>query len=214
MAPFLMAAMAAGSLRKILRGTGFAIDAVGADDRGIDGGAFYDAAFGGQVAVRETDGRGEAAVSSFVGGHDDVVGVDAVAGFEGGAEFGAAFGGFPLIEKLAQGDAADGLRFGFEEAGTAEMEHGFGDASGQEDLNGRMVAGAVGEGVDDAGDLPVDASPIGGGGTLQSSGVGDGGQVQDQVRGASESGVGDHGVVEGFFGQDVFHRDGRSIPFA
>ena len=66
----------------------------------------------------------------------------------------------PPVEGGVEGFAGDGFGRGVEEAGAAEVEHDFGCASGEEDLHGGVVSGAVGERVDDARDLAVDAGPV------------------------------------------------------
>ena len=72
--------------------------------------------------------------------HDHVVWIDAVARLKPGAKRGAAIGRLPVVELLAERDAAHRQHAGVEEAGAAKVQHHFGYATGQEDLNRRMVA--------------------------------------------------------------------------
>ena len=59
-------------------GAGVAIDAVFANDGGVDGGALDDGTLGREIADGEANGRGESALAGTIGGHDHVVGIDAV----------------------------------------------------------------------------------------------------------------------------------------
>ncbi len=87
------------------------------------------------------------------------------------------------------------------------MEHHFRDAAGEEDADGGVADGAVGQGVDEAGDLAVDVDPVLDGGAAQAGGVGDGGDVEEEVGGAAEGGMDDHGVVDGIGGEDLLEGD-------
>src|SRR5262249_32831964 len=55
---------------------GLAVDAVGVDDRWIDGGALDDRAFRGQIAARKRDRARQAALAGALRTHDNVIGVD------------------------------------------------------------------------------------------------------------------------------------------
>ena len=57
----------------------------------------------------------------------------------------------PPVEAGVEGFAGDGFYCGIEESGAAQVEHDFGESSGEEDLDGGEVARAVGERVDQAG---------------------------------------------------------------
>ncbi len=77
------------------------------------------------------------------------------------------------------------------------MQHHLGHAAGQEDAHGGMADGAVGQHIDQARHGAVDAAPVFHGGARQAGGMGDGGDVQQQVGAAAKGGVDDHGVVQG-----------------
>ena len=100
--------------------------------------------------------------------------------------------------------AGDGEAVFVEQAQLAQVEHDFGDATGEEDLDSGMTDGAVGERIDEARDFAVGAMPVVSRGTAQARGVGDGGDVQEEVGRAAEGGVDDHGVLHGFIGEDVW----------
>ena len=133
---------------------------------------------GCEVSARECDGAGEAFGFGAVGGHDDVVGVDAVDVSEVVAHVLTAFGVFPPVEIVVEGLAGGGEDGGVEEPEVAEVEHDFGDSAGGVELRGWVSDGAVGEDVDDAGDIVVDASPVVDVHAVASGRVGDGGSVQ------------------------------------
>ena len=97
----------------------------------------------------------------------------------------------------------DGFDFGVEQAGSSQVEHHFGEPSCEEDLDCSEIARAVGQGIDQARNFAVHVRPVRGDRAFQSGGVGDGGQVEQQIGGASECGVGDHGVFERGLGEDV-----------
>ena len=186
-----------------LGGTEVAVDAVGIDEGRVDGGALDDGAFGREIADGEADGGGEAAGAGAVGGHDDVVGIDAVLLEEILAEGVAARAVLPPVEGGVEGFAGDGLGGGVEQAGAAQVQHDLGHAAGEEDLHGGVVAGAVGQRVDEARDLAVDVCPVFGGWAVEPGGVGDGGDVEQEIGRAAEGRVDDHGVADGGVGEDV-----------
>ena len=171
-------------------------NAVGIEERGVDGGALHECAFGGEVAAEERNGAGHADGAGGGRREDHAVGIDAVELAEFFAETGAALGFFPPREIFAEGLAGDGEGVEFEQAEVAQVEHQLGDAAGEEDLHGGEVRRAVGEDVDEAGDEGVDARPVVDGGAAQAGGVGDGGDVDDEVGRAADGGVGNHGVVQ------------------
>ena len=87
------------------------------------------------------------------------------------------------------------------------MQHDLGHAAGLKHLHGRMVLRAVRQRVHETRHPPADIGPVGGGRPAETCGVGDGGQVQNQVRRPAERGVGHHRVLKRGVGQDLAHRD-------
>src|SRR5271157_2747043 len=168
------------------RGAGLAVDAVGRNNGGIDGRALDDGAAWGEVAGGKGDGGSEPARAGAIRVHDDVIGIDAVIFEQNAAQGSAAFGLLPPIENGVELFSGDGEDAGLEQAGAAQMQHDFGHASGQKDLHGGMHLRAVGKGIDQAGDLAVDARPVIHCGAAQAGGVGDGGDVENQVGGSAE----------------------------
>ena len=84
----------------------------------------------------------------------------------------------------------------------SEMQHDFRDSSRQIHLHGSKSMGSIGQGVNKAGNLLIDRLPVLDLGAWQAGGVGDGGNVQDQVGGAPEGGMKDEGIVERGFRQN------------
>ena len=140
-----------------------------------------------------------------IGVHDDVIGIDAVAVAEHLTNRDAAFGLLPPVEHGSELLSGHGQCAGIEQAGAAEVQHDFGNASGHEDLHRGEVAGAVGKGVDDTRDFAVNAVPVIDRGAAQAGRVGDGGDVEDEVGGSAEGRVNDHGVGDGGIGEDALH---------
>src|SRR5207253_2715057 len=105
---------------------GLSIDAVGVNHARVDAGGLDDRTLGGEVALREGDGRSETFGLRARRGHDDVVGVDAIAIREKGAAALAPLRGLPPIEDLAEGAAGDGSYVGVEQAQVAEVKHHLG----------------------------------------------------------------------------------------
>ena len=139
--------------------------------------------------------------------HDDVVGVDAVALAQGGAQARAPFGLLPPVQHRAQRLAGDGERARIEQPRPAQVQHHFRHAAGQEHLHGGEEVRAVGQRVHQARDLPVHRCPVARTRAPQAGGVGDGGQVQDQVGGAAEGRVHHHRVAQRGVGEDVPHAE-------
>ena len=130
-------------------GTAMTKEAVGIDDGGVDGGGFDDGAFGRDIADGEDDGAGQAAFVGDGWGHDDIIGVDAVVIAQAFTGEAAAVAGFPPIEQGIEFVAGDGKDIGVEDAERAEVAHDFGNAAGHVDLDGGMIKGTVGEGIDE-----------------------------------------------------------------
>ena len=182
---------------------GVAVDAVVIDDCWVDCGGLDDGAFWRKVAGGECDGAGEAFGFGAVGGHDDVVGIDAVDVSEVVAHVLSALGVFPPVEVLVEGLSGCGHDRCVEEAEFAEVEHDLGYTAGGVELRGWVSDGTVGEDIDDAGNVVVDASPVVDVHSVASGSVGDCGRVQEEIGGASTCRVDDHGVFERGVGEDV-----------
>ena len=113
-----------------------------------------------------------------VGGHDDVVGVDAVDVSEVVAHVLSALGIFPPVEVFVEGLPGGGKGRGVEKTEVSEVEHYFGDTTGGVELSGGMSDGTVGEDIYDARYIVVDTSPVVDVHAVTSSGMGDCGCVQ------------------------------------
>src|SRR5258706_719790 len=83
------------------------------------------------------------------------------------------------------------------------MKHHFGYSAGEEDANRRVADWAVGQRIDEAWDAAVDVDPVVNTGTSEAGGVGDGGDVQEEVGRAAECGVDGHGVADRGGSEDV-----------
>ncbi len=90
----------------------------------------------------------------------------------------------------------------------AQVQHDFGNTAGEKDLNGDVSDGAIGQRIDEARDLAIDLDPIFAGRAAQAGGVGDRGDVQEQVGRSAERRVDDHRVTNRLVGQHVAQADG------
>ena len=192
-------------------GAGLAIDAVGIDDRGIERGGFDDGAFGREIADGENHGAGEAAFAGHFGGHDDVVGVHAVTIEEDFAETRSPFALLPGVEILAEREAGRGERGAVEQAERAEVEHDLGHAAGEEGADGGVKARAVWEDIDEARGALVHGDPVGDRRAREPGGMGDGGDVEEEIRGAAECCVDGHRIADGGGREDVARGDAARL---
>ena len=128
------------------------IDAVGVDQRWVDGRALDHGTLGGEIAHGETDGGGEPAGPGAIRIHDDVVGIDAVARGQVLAQFVAAWAALPPVQAAIERLSGNGLYPGVEQARPSQVEHHLGQSSGQKDLHGGEVAGTIGQRVHQARD--------------------------------------------------------------
>ncbi len=87
------------------------------------------------------------------------------------------------------------------------MQHDLRHAAGKKDLHRREVAWAIGQCIDDAWSLTIRALPLGTRRPAQTSGVRDGGDVQQKIRRSAEGRVHDHRVADGRVGDDVARAD-------
>ncbi len=115
----------------------------------------------------------------------------------------AALAVLPPIEVLAQGLASNGHNVLVQQAELAEFEHNLGHAASHEGHSRRVVNRADRHDGNDARHGAVDASPILNGRTLNASGESDSREVQQQVSGATEGCVNDHGILDSLVGNDV-----------
>ncbi|MDB5348631.1 MAG: hypothetical protein JWP89_7008 [Schlesneria sp.] len=194
-------------------GAELAVDAVGVDDGLVDRGALDDRAFGSDVAQGERDGAGEAAFFGGGGRHHHGVGVHAVSRDEELSQADAAFGLFPPFQDIAKRLAGDGEGVELEQAERSQMQHQFGDATGEEEADCRVTDGAVRQAVDQSRNLAVDAAPVVDRGASEAGFEGEGGDVQQQVGRATAGGVDHHCVVDGVLSQHVFHRLAAALQF-
>ena len=122
------------------------------------------------------------------------------------AQVAAPVGSLPPLQNLSQRQPGHGLGIQLQEFEIPQMEHHFGDAAGQEDANGRMVSGAVGEDIHNAWHLAVYSGPVGRRRPLEPGSMGYGRQVQEQVGGSAKGGMHRHRIVNGFFSQQPTRR--------
>ncbi len=91
------------------------------------------------------------------------------------------------------------------------MQHRLGHAAREIDLHGGVVLRAVGQRIDEARHLPVDAHPIVDGRTTQPGGVRDRGHVQHEIGRTAERGVADEGIVDRIVRENVARRGARGV---
>ena len=94
------------------------------------------------------------------GAHDHVVGIDAVARASNVAQPLAPLALLPPVEHLPERLAGDGQARVIEQAQLPQVQHDFGHAAGEEDADGRMADRAVGQDIDQARHLAIDAVPV------------------------------------------------------
>ena len=87
------------------------------------------------------------------------------------------------------------------------MEHDLRHCAGEKDLHGGEVLRSVGERIDEARHLAIDFGPFGGGGALQSRGVGDGGNMEQKVCRSTKGGMNDHRVSDCGLREDLVSAD-------
>ena len=157
----LIAAIASLSRVKTRAGPSLAVDAVGVDDGRVDRRALDDRAFGREVAARERDGAGQAALAGTARAHDDVVGVDAVLLEEAVAKPRAPAARFATSRARAPSGSPVAVSADLvEQAEGPEVEHDLGHAAGEEGADRRVIVGAVGQDADQARDPDVDRVPV------------------------------------------------------
>ncbi len=162
----------------------------------VDRGALDHAPARREIPDREAHGRSHALRPGAIGRADDVVGVDSVALGQQSAKPVTPLAVLPLVEDVVPHGAGDGTRPGIDETEPAEMKHHFGDAAGKENSHGRVVVRPVRERVDEPGNGTIDAPPVVHGRPGQPGRVGDGGDVDQEVRRSAECGVDEHRVLE------------------
>jgi len=145
------------------------------------------------------------------GAHDDDVGVDVVARGQQVAQDAAAIGFLPPVDDAAERLAGDGETTFLQQSELAQVDHHLGDAAGQVDVGRGMPDGAVGQGVDQARHLAAKRGPVVDRGSANFRGVGDGGDVQEQVGRAAEGGVDGHGIAKGCIREDVLRVDAAGL---
>ena len=180
-----------------------AIHSIGSDDVRGNRGGLDNGALGSEVAAGKHDGAGQAARSREGWRHDHVVGIHVVLREEQFAEPPPPLRVFPEFEFLAPGPAGGGHGAEPEYAQGPQVEHHFRYAAGEEDADRGMVLGAVGQRIDDPGDFLVHGDPVVHRRPAQAGGMGDGGNMQQQVCRAAEGRMDHHGVRECIVGDDV-----------
>ena len=86
------------------------------------------------------------------------------------------------------------------------MEHHFRHATGEEHAHGRMMDRPIGENADEARHDGIDLDPVIDRRQRNPGGVGEGGDVKEEIRRAAERGVNHHRVAQGSGGEDVARR--------
>ena len=89
------------------------------------------------------------------------------------------------------------------------MQHDLGHTAGEKGLHRDVILRSIRQHIDEARRLAIDAIPVGDDGATTTSGMGDGGHVQQQIRRTTEGGVHDHGIVNRLVCDDVVAGDAR-----
>jgi hypothetical protein len=87
------------------------------------------------------------------------------------------------------------------------VQHHLRHAAGKKHLHGGEIPRAVGQRIDQTRNLAIDGGPIRSRGPLQASRVGDGRQVQQQIRRSAKRCVQNHRIAHRGLGQHVAHAD-------
>ena len=106
-----------------------------------------------------------------------------------------------------------GENVGVQQAQPAEMQHHFRHSAGEERADGRMIDGAVRQDADEARHTAVDVDPIVDGRSPKPSGVGDGGDVEQEIGGTAKGRMDDHRVADAGVGDDVAAEDPPGFEF-
>ena len=117
----------------------------------------------------------------------------------------------PPIETSAECLSGNGDCVAIDESGIAQVKHDLGHAAGKKDLHGGEIARAIGERIDETRHLTIYFGPIRCGGTLQARGMGNGGDMQQEVGGTAERGMKHHRIANRRFCQDLFGADPQPV---
>ena len=93
------------------------------------------------------------------------------------------------------------------------MQHDFWDAAGEERADSRMIDGTVRQHADEARNAAVDVDPVVYGRATKPCGMGDGGNVEQEIGGTAEGRVDDHRIADAGVGQDVAAEDPAGFEF-
>ena len=171
-------------------------DTVGREHRGIDGRAFNHRTLGGDVAAREGHRAGQAALAGQRRRQDHRIGIDTVQLLQPLAEHRPALGPRPRLEGVPKPIARGRERLEIEQAEIAQMQHHFGHTTRQERPHRGVMGGTIGHHAHQTGRAAVDGDPIVHRGPTQTSRMGDGRDVQEQVRRTTKSRVHSHGIAQ------------------
>jgi hypothetical protein len=158
-------------------------------NRGIDRRRLDDRPPRGEVAHREDGGPREPATPRGVRVHDDLVGVDAVRFPEPLLHPPAPRARLPPVQAAVERLPGGGQHVAVNEPHPSQVEKHLRHPPRKEDANGRVVAGPVGQGVDEPGRRAAGPLPVGHRGRPQPRRVRDRGEMENQVRRSPESGV-------------------------
>ena len=180
-----------------------AINTVGADHARIDRGCLDDGALRGEVATREGERPLQPGPSRLPGLEDDIVGIDAVEIDKQLPEPPPPFAPAPPLERLGHRPARDGSRRAVDQPKGLEVEHHLRHTSSEEHSHRRMVDRAIGENAHEARYEVIDLDPVVDGRQGNAGGVGEGGDVEEEIRRPTERGMDHHRVAQGSGRDDV-----------
>src|SRR5690349_3995273 len=101
----------------------------------------------------------------------------------------ASFGFFPPIKIFRKRSSGNGQDVGMEQSQGAQVQHDFRDTAGQKYADGWMMDRAVGQYADQSGNAAVHSDPVVDSRRLQSGGMRDGGDMQQEIGRTAEGGV-------------------------
>ncbi|MNI17235.1 hypothetical protein D3C73_706000 [compost metagenome] len=181
------------------------VDPFTVQDRRIYGCRFDDRAFRSQIAGGEGHCGSKPLPLCLPGTHNDGIRINAIRLTQAGSHILPSLRGFPPVQVFSKRPACYRPHRIVNQSQPAQMQHHLRNTSSQKYPDRRMWNRTVRQHTDQARYPAIDGIPVLDGWNAQAGGMGDGRQMEQQIRGPSKRRMNYHCIRDCLAGQDILH---------
>ncbi|MNC19775.1 hypothetical protein D3C75_677130 [compost metagenome] len=181
------------------------VDPFTVQDRGVNGCRFDDRAFRRQISGRKSHRGGQSLPLRLPGTHNNGVGINAIRLSQAASHILPSLRGFPPVQVFSKRLACYRPYRIINQSQPAQMQHHFRNTACKKHADRRMRNRTVRQHTDQARHLAVYGIPVLDGWDAQPGGMGNGRQMEQQIRGPSKRRMNYHRIRDRLVGQNILH---------